>query len=169
MKEAAVVIIKPDGIRRNLVGEILSRFAQTGLEIGAMRIVRVTRVLAEEHYRHIKGQPFFEGTVSYFSGNGSGDKQNKLLAILYSGENAIKECRRIAGITNPLEADPNSIRGSYGRITKDGVFENVVHVSSTLEEAKREIKLWFRSEDITIDLFEDKPRKTQNLKKKVRK
>ena len=141
MKEPALVIIKPDGMTKGLIANILTKFAQPDLEIVGMRLVRPSRTLAEEHYKHIKNKPYFEETVSYFFGRSHQEK--KLLAIVYYGEDAIHRCRKIAGATNPEEADPNSIRGSYGRITTQGIYENVVHVSSNKNEVRREIKLWF--------------------------
>jgi len=76
-----------------------------------------------------------------------------VMALVYWGEDAIKKCRELAGATNPEEADPTSIRGSYGRITTAGVYENVIHVSSNPAEAEREIKLWFGPEEIIVDLY----------------
>lgn len=154
MKEPALIIVKPDGISKRLVGHILTKFSETGLEIVALKIAKATRWLAEEHYTHIKGTSFFEGTVQYFTGKFHNDK--KLIAVVYYGEGAIRKCRKIAGATNPEEADPKSIRGAYGRIVKKGkdiIFENVVHVSSDKKEAEREIKLWFHPEDITVNLY----------------
>ena len=151
MKEPALVIIKPDGTTKGLVANILTKFARPDLEIVGVRIVRPTRTLAEEHYKHIKNKPFFEETVAYFLGRFH--KEKKLLAIIYYGKDAIVQCRKIAGATNPEEADPNSIRGSYGRITTQGIYENVVHVSSNKNEVQREIKLWFEPGDIVINLL----------------
>jgi nucleoside-diphosphate kinase len=78
------------------------------------------------------------------------------MALVYWGGDAIKKCRELAGATNPEEADPTSIRGSYGRITTSGVYENVIHVSSNEPEAEREIKLWFEPLDIIVDLYPTK-------------
>jgi len=162
MKQAAIVIIKPDGISKKIIGDIFRKFDQTDLEIVAMRTTKVTRELAEEHYRELKGKPFFEDTVSYFYGKFH--KNKKVIVIIYYGENAIRKCRKIAGATNPEEADPNSIRGSYGRITTKGIYENVVHVSSDKKEAKREIKLWFSPAEITVNLYSTKAIENQKIK-----
>jgi len=148
MKEPALIIIKPDGVSKGLIGDILKKFDQAKLEIVAMRISKTSKELAEKHYFHIKGKAFFDGTIAYMVG--SFHKQRKLVAIIYYGKDAIRKCRKIAGATNPEKADPNSIRGSYGRITTKGIYENVVHVSSTKREAKREIELWFKPSDLTI-------------------
>jgi len=165
MKQPALIIIKPDAIRKKIVGNVMTKFAQTGLEIVAIRIVKMTRDIAEEHYIHLKNEPFFEELVKYFCGQYHSEK--KLITIIYYGEEAIRKCRKMAGATNPEEADPESIRGSYGRITTAGLYENVVHVSSDKKEAEREIKLWFEPEDITGDLYPTKIKIIKTHKKKV--
>ena len=95
MKEPALVIIKPDGISKGLIGAILTKFAQAHLGIIALKIAKTTRTLAEEHYKHLKNEKYFEGVISYLMGKGY--KSKKLLAIIYYGEGAIKKCRKIAG------------------------------------------------------------------------
>ncbi len=165
MKEPALVIIKPDGVSKGLVGNILTKFNHTGLEIVALRIALATRNLAEEHYRHIKGTPFFDGVIRYIMGDFH--KEKKLIAVIFYGNNAIKKCRRIAGATNPEDASPHSIRGSYGRILRNGVFENVVHVSSDRNEAKREIQLWFKPGYITVNLYPSKEKMIKAHKERV--
>ena len=164
-KEAALIIIKPDGFHKGVIGNILLKFSQANLEIIALKIAKSSRELAEQHYQHIKNQPFFEDVMSYFTGKYHGI--NNWLVIIYYGENAIKKCRKIAGATNPEEADPKSIRGSYGRITTKGTFENVVHVSSDPSEAKREIKIWFKPEDIVKNLYATKWATIAEHKEKV--
>lgn len=165
MKEPALAIIKPDGITKGLTGAVLTKFAQAELEIIALKITKSTRELAEQHYQHLKGQPFFNDVIAYLQGQGY--KRKKLLAIIYYGEDAIKKCRKIAGDTNPEEATPFSIRGSYGRITTKGLYENVVHVSSDKKESEREIKLWFEPEEITRPLYPTKTEWVPGRKKKV--
>lgn len=165
MKQPALIIIKPDGISKKLVGNVFTKFAQAGLQIVAVRMVKTTRALAQEHYKQLRGKPFFNDVVSYFCGELH--KEKKLMAIIYYGEDAIKKCRKIAGATNPEEAAPNSIRSSYGRITTAGLFENVVHVSSDKKEAKREIKLWFSPVDIVVNLYPTKTMTNSVCKKKV--
>ena len=162
MKEAVLVIIKPDGISKKLVGSVISRFERSSMDIIAMKAKRTSKELIEAHYHHIKGQSFFEGVVSYFLGKLH--KENKLILTVFYGKDAIKKCRKIAGETNPEDADPDSIRGSYGRITTEGVFENVVHVSSTKYDSEREIKLWFEPGDVVIDLYPTKTKKVSGHK-----
>lgn len=158
MKEPALVLIKPDGISKGLVGSVFLKFAQSDLEIVAVRIAVASRNLAEKHYKHLRGKPFFEEIVDYLAGEYH--KNNRLIAVIYYGSKAIEKCRQIAGATNPEEAAPQTIRGSFGRITTKGVFENVVHVSSDKEEAEREIKLWFEPDEILAELY---PTKTKNM------
>ncbi len=151
MNQATLILIKPDGLKKSLTGNILTRLSETKLEIVASKIARVSKKLAEEHYQHLKEKPFFSELIKYLQGELHDRK--KVMALIYWGEDAIKKCRQLAGATNPEEADPTSIRGSYGRITTAGLYENVVHVSSNEEEAKREIQLWFGPEEVIVDLY----------------
>ncbi len=152
--QATLILIKPDGLKKSLTGNILTRLSETKLEIVAAKMVRVSRELAEEHYRHLKDQPFFPDLIKYLQGELH--ERRKVMALIYWGEGAIKKCRELAGATNPEEAEPTSIRGSYGRITTRGLYENVIHVSSNPEEAEREIKLWFEPKEIIVDLYPTK-------------
>ena len=162
MKEAALVIIKPDGVNKGLVGNVFRKFTPSKLEIIGLQVFRASRFLAEEHYMHLRGKPFFEEIVTYLTG--TYHKQKQIIGVVYYGEKAIHKCRTIAGATNPEEADPMSIRGAFGRITTKGVFENVVHVSSDKKEAEREIKLWFKPDDLIVKLY---PTKIVTEKKRV--
>ncbi|MCM8795593.1 MAG: nucleoside-diphosphate kinase [Candidatus Omnitrophica bacterium] len=154
MNEATLILIKPDGLKKSLTGNILTRLSETKLEIVAAKIVRVSRSLAEEHYKHLKDKPFFEELIKYIQGELH--NRRKVMALIYWGEGAIKKCRELAGATNPEEAEPTSIRGAYGRITTSGVYENVIHVSSDPQEAEREIKLWFQPDEIIVNLYPTK-------------
>ncbi len=151
MSQATLVLIKPDGLKKSLTGNILTRLSETKLEIVAAKMVRVSPELATEHYCHLKDKPFFADLIKYLQGEFH--DRRKVMALIYWGGGAITKCRELAGSTNPEEADSTSIRGSYGRITTGGVYENVIHVSSSLEEGEREIKLWFKPEDIIVDLY----------------
>ncbi|MDP2940816.1 MAG: nucleoside-diphosphate kinase [Candidatus Omnitrophota bacterium] len=165
MNQAALILIKPDGLKKSLTGNILARLSETKLEIVAAKMVRVSRDLAEEHYKHLKDKPFFEEIVKYLQGELH--DRRKVMALVYWGKEAIKKCRELAGATNPEEADPTSIRGSYGRITTSGVYENVVHVSSNEPEAEREIKLWFAPDEIIVDLYPEKEIIEKDFKRKA--
>lgn len=165
MNQAALILIKPDGLKKSLTGNILTRLSETKLEIVAAKMVRVSRELAEEHYAHLKDKPFFGELIKYL--RGELHDRRKVMALVYWGKDALKKCRELAGATNPEEAEPTSIRGSYGRITTTGVYENVIHVSSNEAEAEREIKLWFQPEEIIVDLYHTKDNLEKEYKRKT--
>ena len=154
MIEQTLVLIKPDGLKRSLTGNILTRLSETKLEIAGARMVRVSKELAEKHYEQLRDKPFFEELIKYIMGELH--DRRKVLALVYYGEDAIKKVRDLSGTTNPEEADSVSIRGAYGRIRTSGLFENVVHASANKEEAEREIKLWFKPEEIIFDVYKTK-------------
>ena len=146
--ERTLVLIKPDGLIKSLTGDIISKLSETQLKIVGAKILNVSKTLAEEHYKHLKKTKpkIFEETLKYIMGE---YHTNRVLALVYKGEDAVEKVRKIAGVTNPEEADPISIRGKYGRInSKTGVFENVIHASDSPENAEREIKLWFEDKEI---------------------
>ncbi len=165
MSQAVLVLIKPDGLKKSLTGNILTRLSETKLEIVAAKMVRVSKGLAEEHYQHLKDKPFFSDIIMYLQGQLHDRK--KVMALVYWGEDAIKKCRDLAGATNPEEADPTSIRGSYGRITTTGVYENAIHVSSNEPEAEREIKLWFAPAEVIVDLYPVKEILQKEIRSKI--
>jgi len=150
-REQILVLIKPDGLSKSLTGNILTRLSETKLEIAAAKCLHVSRELAEAHYFALRQKPFFEEVIGYIQGEYHSRK--KVMALVYVGGNAISKVRELAGATNPEEADSVSIRGQYGRITTKGVYENVIHASSSSEEAEREIKLWFEPDEIIYDLY----------------
>lgn len=165
MVEATLVIIKPDGLQKSLTGNVLTRLSETKLVIIATKIKSVSRELAEEHYCHMKEKPFFEEIVKYLMGH---YHTNRVMAIVYYGEDAIAKVRKICGATNPEEAEPGTIRGSFGRITTKGVYENVIHASGNTQDVAREIKLWFDPDEIVFEnLFPTKEAALSNVKKKV--
>ena len=165
MIQAVLILIKPDGLKKSLTGNILSRLSETKLEIVASKMVRVSEELAKEHYKHLKDKPFFGDLIDYLLGKLHDRK--KVMALVYWGEDAITKCRELAGATNPEEAEATSIRGSYGRITTSGLYENVIHVSSNAEEAEREIKLWFAPDEIIVDLYPAKVAAIKETNKKI--
>ena len=144
--EATLVLIKPDAIVRGLAGAVLSRLEELELELIGAKVVRVSRALAEEHYKALQDKPFFSTLLEYIQGNLHGTKY--VLAFVFQGPDAISRVRTLAGATNPEAAQPASVRGSLGRITTGGVMENVIHASSDLADAKREIKLWFNAVEL---------------------
>ena len=151
-----LVLIKPDGLKKSLTGNILTKLAETRLIISAARVVSVSKELAEAHYLELKGKPFFPDLIRYIQGEYHGENYRRVLAMVYRGEDAIKKVRAMAGATNPEEADSVSIRGSYGRITTKGVYENVIHASSSTADAEREIKLWFTPDEVVGDIYPTK-------------
>lgn len=154
--EQTLVIIKPDGLKKSLTGNILTRLSETRLRIVGAKVVCVSRELAEKHYASLKerkGEEIFEGTIKYIQGRLHGEEYKRVLALVYEGEDAIKKVRTIAGATNPEKAEPISIRGQYGRITSNGIFENVLHCSEDEKEAEREIKLWFEPDEIIDTIY----------------
>lgn len=157
MVQQTLVLIKPDGLKKSLTGNVLTRLSETKLDIVGARIVKVSRELAENHYAQLKDKPFFEDLLKYLMGE---YHKKKVMALVYWGEDAILKVRAICGATNPEEADPVSIRGAYGRITTKGVYENVIHASTNPEEAEREIKLWFQPDELIAELYPSKVVKT---------
>lgn len=147
-EERILILIKPDGLLKSLTGNVISKMSETHLRIIGAKILNVSKELAEEHYSELKqAKPeIFKETIRYIRGD---FHTNRVLALVYKGEDAIKKVRAIAGKTNPEEALPTSIRGKYGRInSKTGVFENVVHASDSIENAEREISLWFDESEL---------------------
>lgn len=160
-----LILIKPDGLSKSLTGNILTRFSETRLQIIGAKIVRVCREFAEEHYKVHKDKPFYDELIDYIMGRLH--KRHKVMALVYYGENAIEKIRSICGHTNPEKAEPESIRGQYGRILTTGVFENVVHASDSPETAEREIKLWFEPDEIIFDIYPSEQKAFNNYKKRV--
>jgi nucleoside-diphosphate kinase len=154
--EQTLVIIKPDGIQKSLTGNILTKLSEAKLHIIGAKVVKVSDELAATHYQHLVEQPFFDELRKYIKGELHGEQYQRVLALVYQGEDAINRVRDLAGATNPEEAKPTSIRGAYGRITTAGVYENVIHASANLPEAEREIKLWFKPEEIVYNIYPTK-------------
>ena len=149
--QQTLILVKPDGLKKSLTGNILTKLSEARLIIIGAKVVRVSHGLAVEHYRHLKNKPFFKDLIRYIQGKFH--RCERVLALVYQGPDAIKKVREIAGATNPEKAEPTSIRGAYGRITTQGVYENVIHTSSDAQEAKREIKLWFKPDEIVMRLY----------------
>jgi nucleoside-diphosphate kinase len=144
--QATLVLIKPDAIQRGLIGAVFSRLDKLQLEVIGAKAVRVGKGLAQEHYKGIRGKPFFDETVDYLQGKRHGTTY--VLAFVLWGNGAVERVRQLAGATHPEKAKPISIRGSLGRITTSGLMENVLHASSDVEEAEREIRLWFEPHEL---------------------
>ena len=136
-KERTLVILKPDAVQRGLVGEIISRFEKRGLKIVAMKMVKVSRKLAEEHYKVHRGKPFFEPTVKYIT-------SSPVIAMVIEGNNAVEIVRKMIGSTDPQKAEPGTIRGDYALY----IGRNIIHGSDSKETADFEISLWFNKGEI---------------------
>jgi nucleoside-diphosphate kinase len=130
--ETTLVLVKPDGVRRGLCGEIVARFERRGYDLRGARLLRITRPLAQQHYAEHKGKPFFRGIVE-------GITSGPVLALAVRGEDAIAGVRTLMGATHPKDAAPGTMRGDYATL----LGENVVHGSDSRASAKRELKLFF--------------------------
>lgn len=135
--EQTLVLIKPDGVRRGLVGEIIRRFENRTLKLKALKIVQPSKELMEKHYEAHRGKPFFDGVVAFMS-------SGPVVAMILEGDNAIAIVRGMMGALDPLSAQPGTIRGDY-TLSKQ---ENLVHGSDAVDSAEREITVWFAPEEI---------------------
>lgn len=126
------MLVKPDGMRRRLAGEILARFERRGLRVRGARLLKINRALAARHYAEHRGKPFYGDLVSFVT-------SGPTLALALEGESAIRVVRAMMGATNPLDSAPGTIRGDYAL----ELSENVVHGSDSRESAKRELALFF--------------------------
>ena len=147
MIERSLVIIKPDGVERGLVGDIIKRFENTGLKLVGMKMLWVDKKFAEKHYSAHKAKPFFKELVEFIT-------EGPVVAFVIEGVHAVDNVRRLVGPTSPHEAAPGTIRGDFAHISmayasKKGTGgKNVIHASGSKKEADEEIKLWFAKEDL---------------------
>ena len=132
MPERTLVLIKPDGVRRGLIGAVISRIERKGLSIVAMELRTLDRETATSHYAEHEGKPFFEPVLSFIT-------SGPLVALVAEGPRAVAAFRGLAGATDPVQATPGTIRGDHAL----EVGENVVHGSDSAESAQREIKIFF--------------------------
>ena len=130
--EKTLVLVKPDGVRKHICGEIISRFERKGLALHAVKMVNVSVELAKKHYGEHEGKPFFQSLIDFIT-------SGPVLAMVIEGNNAVAAVRQINGATDPLKAALGSIRGDFGTC----IDENIVHASDAPETAAREIGLWF--------------------------
>jgi len=154
--QQSLVLIKPDAVRRSLTGPVLAKLEEANLTLIAARLTKVSEKLAADHYAQHVGKPFYAQLMEYITGKIHGVPYDRVMALVYQGENAIQTIRTLAGDTNPEKAKPNTIRGMFGRITTTGLFENVLHASATPLEAEREIKLWFGPDEIIGEIYPSK-------------
>ena len=137
MIQKSFVMMKPDAVQRRLMGKILSRFEDKGLQIVAVKLIQIDEDLAKTHYGEHAEKPFFPSLVEYIT-------SSPALAMVIEGEEAITTIRKLVGATNPLEADLGTIRGDFGMDTG----RNIIHASDALESAEREIALFFNEDEI---------------------
>lgn len=135
--ERTFLAIKPDGVQRNLVGEIIRRFEAKGFTLVGMKFMKVSRELAEQHYGVHRERPFFQGLVEFIT-------SGPVVAMVWEGEGVIASARKMIGATNPLTAEPGTIRGDYGV----NIGRNIIHGSDAPETAQQEVSLWFKEEEL---------------------
>lgn len=135
--ERTFIMVKPDGVQRNLIGDIVSRFEKKGFKLAGAKLMMVSRELAEQHYAEHKEKPFFGELVDFIT-------SGPVFAMVWEGPNVISVARTMMGKTNPADAAPGTVRGDYGI----SVGMNIIHGSDSPESAQREISLWFKEEEI---------------------
>lgn len=135
--ERSLVLVKPDGVQRGLIGEVIGRLERRGLRLVAARFLRVSRELAETHYAIHKGKPFYDSLIQYIT-------SAPVMAMVWEGPNAVAAIRQTMGATRPTDAAPGSIRHDFALM----VGRNLTHASDTVENAEKEIALWFKLEEL---------------------
>ncbi len=135
--ERTFVMIKPDGVQRDLIGEIITRFERKGLKLVGMKMMSVSRGLAERHYGEHVRKPFYEKLLSYIT-------SGPVVPMVVEGEGVVSIIRKMLGATDPKDSDTGTIRGDFGI----QIGRNVVHGSDSLQSAEREIALWFKPEEL---------------------
>ena len=136
--ETTLVLVKPDGVQRGLVGEVIGRLERKGLRIAGLKMIHASEQLANKHYGEHVGKPFFDSLVKFIT-------SSPLVAMALEGENAVEVARNLMGSTNPKEAAPGTIRGDYGLT----IGMNLIHGSDSLESAEKELAIFFDELEIT--------------------
>jgi len=135
--ERTLVLVKPDGVQRGLIGEVVSRLERRGLRLVAAKFMSVSRELAETHYAIHKGKPFYDGLIAYIT-------SAPMMAMVWEGPNAVAAVRQMMGATSPTEAAPGSLRHDFAL----EVGRNLTHASDNIETGEREVALWFKPEEL---------------------
>ncbi len=135
--ERTFIMVKPDGVQRHLVGEIVRRFESKGFKLVGLKLMRVSQELAEKHYEALKDKPFFPGLVEFIC-------SSPVVAMVWEGDNVVTTSRQMIGATNPHSASPGTIRGDFGV----AVGRNIIHGSDAIETAQREVSLWFSEAEL---------------------
>jgi nucleoside-diphosphate kinase len=144
--ERSLVIIKPDGVQRGLMGDIIGRLERRGLRLAALKFLAVSQTLAEQHYAMHKGKPFYEPLVAYIT-------SGPVIVMAWEGQGAIEAIRQTVGATNPVKAAPGTIRADYAL----EIGRNLIHASDGPETATFELGLWFKPEEL-VDWKKDNER-----------
>lgn len=135
--ERTLVLVKPDGVQRGLVGEVIARLEKRGLRLAGAKFMQVSREMAERHYAVHQGKPFYEGLVSYII-------SAPVMALVWEGPNAVAAVRQTMGATRPTEAAPGTIRHDFALT----IGRNLTHASDTPENGEKEVSLWFQPEEL---------------------
>jgi len=135
--ERSFIAIKPDGVQRGLIGEVISRFERKGYQLVAMKFIHISMEHAQKHYEDLAAKPFYKGLCEYVT-------SGPVVAMVWQGQGVVKGGRVLVGATNPADAAPGSIRGDFALT----VGRNVIHGSDTVENANKEIALWFTEKEI---------------------
>ncbi len=135
--ERTFVMVKPDGVQRGIVGQVMERFESKGLKLVAAKFMRIDEELASKHYGEHEGKPFYEALVKFIT-------SGPVLAMVWEGENSITTVRTVVGKTNPADAGPGTIRGDFGMTTG----RNIIHASDSPASAEREINLFFQENEV---------------------
>lgn len=135
--ERTLVLVKPDGVQRGLIGEVIARLERRGLRLVAAKFLQVSRELAEQHYAVHQGKPFYEGLVNYIT-------SAPVMAMVWEGPNAVAAVRQTMGATRPTEAAPGTIRHDFGLT----IGRNLTHASDSPENGEKEANLWFKPEEL---------------------
>jgi nucleoside-diphosphate kinase len=138
--ERTFVALKPDAVQRGLIGEIIGRFERKGFKLLGLKMMHVTRAMAEEHYGEHNGKPFFDGLVDFIT-------SSPIVAMAWEGENAVASIRTMMGATNPKDSAPGTLRGDYAV----DMGRNIVHGSDSPASAERELKIFFKSDELLQD------------------
>lgn len=135
--EKTFLMVKPDAVQRQLIGEIVSRFEKKGFQLVGAKLMQMSSELAEKHYAEHIGKPFFEDLTNFIT-------SGPVFAMVWQGDNVVNTARKMMGKTNPSESDPGTIRGDFGVVTN----RNIIHGSDSLESAEREINLFFNESEL---------------------
>lgn len=135
--ERTFIAIKPDGVQRGYIGEIIQRFERKGFKLNGLKLMNVTREMAETHYGEHASKPFFQGLVNFIT-------SGPIVAMVWEGANVVESARKMMGATNPKDAAPGTIRGDYAV----DLGRNVIHGSDSVESAEREIRIFFQEAEL---------------------